>query len=124
MEPESACLAAAPCSSSSARSLLTQVQTQLSNHVAAMAPAAVIGTVCGLLAIAFTGVNLKAARLREAVLTKNQRLRMAEPMAIIAVFVTLGMLLPLAFPCTPTSCVMREGESEPFCPQGVTSHVK
>ena len=96
----------------------------MSNHVAAMAPAAVIGTVCGLLAIAFTAVNLKAARLRDAVLTKNQKLRMAEPLVIIAVFVTLGMLLPLAFPCTPTSCVMREGESEPFCPPGVTSHVK
>lgn len=101
-----------------------QVQTQLSNHVAAIAPAVVIGMLCGLLAIAFTAMNLKAARFREAVLTKNKRLRMTEPLVIIAVFVTMGMLLPLAFPCTPTSCVMREGESEPSCPPGVTSHVK
>ena len=103
---------------------LPQVQTQLTNHVAAMAPAAIIGLICGLLAIAFTSVNLKAARLREAVLTRSNLLRMAEPCIIIAVFVSLGMLLPLAFPCTRTSCVMREGEDDPVCPPGVTSHVR
>lgn len=103
---------------------MMQVQTQLSNHVAAMAPAAIIGLACGVLAIAFTAVNLKVARLREAVLTKKSTLRMAEPCVIMAVFVTLGMLLPLAFPCTPTSCVVREGETEPSCPPGVTTHVK
>lgn len=104
--------------------LLTQVQTQLSNHVAAMLPAVVIGLVSGTLAIAFTAMNLKAARLREAVFTKDKRLKILEPLLIISVFVTLGMLLPLAFPCTPTSCVMREGEGQPFCPPGVTTHVK
>ena len=36
----------------------------LANHVAAMAPAAVIGVLCGLLAIGFTVINLKVARLR------------------------------------------------------------
>lgn len=41
-----------------------QVQTVLANHVAAMAPAAVIGVLCGLLAIGFTVINLKVARLR------------------------------------------------------------
>ncbi len=46
----------------------SQVQTQLTNHVAAMAPAALIGLACGLLAIAFTAINLKVARLRLALL--------------------------------------------------------
>ena len=89
-----------------------------------MLPAVIIGLVCGTLAIAFTALNLKVARLREAVFTKDRRLKLLEPLLIIAVFVTLGTLLPLAFPCTPTSCVIREGESEPYCPPGVTTHVK
>ena len=101
-----------------------QVQTQLSNHVAAMIPAVIIGLVCGTLAIAFTALNLKVARLREAIFTKDKRLKILEPLVIITVFVSLGMLLPLAFPCTPTSCVIREGESQPYCPPGVTTHVK
>ena len=44
------------------------MQTQLTNHVAAMAPAALIGVACGLLAIAFTVINLKVARFRIAAL--------------------------------------------------------
>lgn len=100
------------------------MQTELSNHVAAMAPAAVIGLVCGLLAIAFTAVNLRVAAARQKLLAGSRRLRMAEPCLIIAVFVTLGMLLPLAFPCTPTSCVMRQGSAAPDCPPGVTTHVR
>jgi hypothetical protein len=45
-----------------------QVQTVLANHVAAMAPAALIGVLAGLLAIGFTVINLKVARLRIQVL--------------------------------------------------------
>lgn len=48
--------------------LSPQVQTQLANHMAAMAPAVVIGVICGLLAIAFTVINLKVARLRRVIL--------------------------------------------------------
>lgn len=39
---------------------------QLKNHVAAVAPAAVIGALCGLLGGGFTALNLKIARLRAA----------------------------------------------------------
>jgi len=45
-----------------------QVLTPLKNHVAAVAPAALIGVACGLLAIAFTIINLKVARARDALL--------------------------------------------------------
>ena len=45
-----------------------QVLTPLTNHVAAVAPAALIGVACGLLAIAFTIINLKVARARDALL--------------------------------------------------------
>lgn len=44
------------------------MQTQLANHVAAMAPAAMIGVLCGLLGIGFTVINLKVARLRNQVM--------------------------------------------------------
>ena len=45
-----------------------QVQTQLANHVAAVGPAIVIGTLCGLLGMVFTVLNLKVMRLRDATL--------------------------------------------------------
>ena len=45
-----------------------QVQTQLANHIAAIGPAILIGALCGLLAIAFTAINLRMARLRQKLL--------------------------------------------------------
>ena len=50
-----------------------QVLTPLKNHVAAVAPAAIIGITCGLLAIAFTIINLKVARARDALLQVSCR---------------------------------------------------
>ena len=50
-----------------------QVLTPLKNHVAAVAPAAIIGVACGLLAIAFTIINLKVARARDALLQVSSR---------------------------------------------------
>ena len=50
------------------KTILLQVLTPLKNHVAAVAPAALIGVACGLLAIAFTIINLKVARARQALL--------------------------------------------------------
>ena len=51
-----------------------QVLTPLTNHVAAVAPAALIGVACGLLAIAFTIINLKVARARDALLQVQDQL--------------------------------------------------
>ena len=100
-----------------------QVQTQLTNHVMAMLPAAVCGIVCGLAAIVFTIMNLKVARFRgEAI--KSKRQRMAEPMVVMAVFVTLGMVLPLFFPCTPTQCVVLQGTMKPICPEGTPARIQ
>lgn len=50
------------------RLAVVQVLTPLTNHVAAVAPAALIGIACGMLAIVFTVINLKVARLRIALL--------------------------------------------------------
>ena len=48
-----------------ASTVFFEVQTVLSNHVAAVLPAAVIGLACGALGIIFTVMNLKVTRLRE-----------------------------------------------------------
>lgn len=52
---------------------------------------------------------------------KEKRLSMAEPIAIIVLFTTLGMLLPLFFPCTPTQCIVQKGDAPMHCP---TPHVQ
>jgi chloride channel 7 len=106
-----------------ASTVVFEVQTQLANHVMATIPAAVCGVLAGLAAIAFIGINLRAARARAALLrTKAQR--MAEPLVLIAVFVTLSTVLPLFFPCTPTQCVVIQGESTPVCPEGTPPRIQ
>jgi hypothetical protein len=49
---------------------------------------------------------------------------MAEPCLLMGLFVTLGMLLPLAFPCTPSQCVIEQGATAPICPPGASSHIQ
>lgn len=48
---------------------------------------------------------------------KPAKWRMAEPCLLIIIFVTLGMILPLFFPCTPTQ-VPSEPESDLICMLG------
>jgi chloride channel 7 len=106
-----------------ASTVFFEVQTQLTNHVAAVLPAAVCGLLAGLGAIVFTFINLRVARLR-AELLKTKFQKMAEPCALIVVFVTIGMVLPLFFPCTPTQCVIIQGESTPVCPEGTPPRIQ
>lgn len=106
-----------------ASTVFFEVYTQLNNHVMAMIPGAVCGVLCGLLAIGFTVMNLNVIRFRNAVINRDKRMRMAEPCVLIIVFVTLGMLLPLFFPCTPTQCVVLQGETTPICPDGQPEYV-
>ena len=49
---------------------------------------------------------------------------MGEPLLIIGIFVSLSMLLPLAFPCTPTNCYIKQGDSKPYCPEGTSSNIR
>jgi H+/Cl- antiporter ClcA len=106
-----------------ASTVFFEVQTQLTNHVFAVLPAAVCGLVSGLMAIFFTFINLRVTRLRAELLrTKFQK--MMEPCVLIVLFVTLGTLLPLFFPCTPTQCVVIQGESTPVCPEGTPPRIQ
>lgn len=50
--------------------------------------------------------------------------RIAEPCILVALFVTLSLLLPLAFPCTPTHCIIVQGETTPRCPPGESDHMQ
>jgi len=102
-----------------ASTVFFEVQTQLTNHIMATVPAAVCGIICGLAAIAFTLINLRVVSFRAEILrTKKQK--MMEPLILIVLFVTLGMIMPLFFPCTPTQCVIIQGETTPVCPQGIS----
>ena len=105
-----------------ASTVFFEVQTQLTNHVMAVLPAAVIGLVSGLMAIVFTFINLRITRLRAALLrTKIQK--MAEPCILIVVFITISTIAPLFFPCVPTQCVIVQGESTPVCPEGTPPRI-
>jgi hypothetical protein len=83
-----------------------QVGLEISSHILAVAPAALIGLVSGLAAICFTIVNLRVARLRDALMARlsGRWKRLVEPCVIVVVYVTGCMLLPLFSPCTPTEC--------------------
>lgn len=88
-----------------------------------MIPAAVCGIIAGLMAIAFSFVNLRVTRLRREFLRSKYQ-KMAEPLILIALFVTIGTILPLFFPCTPTQCVIIQGESTPVCPEGTPPRIQ
>ena len=54
----------------------------------------------------------------------RRKWRMGEPMLIIVIFVSLSMLLPLAFPCTRTNCYIKQGDTKPYCPEGTSSNIR
>lgn len=78
---------------------------EISAHILATLPAAVVGLICGVLGIGFTLLNLKIARLRDATLARHKWRRCIEPCVLVLLYVTGTMLLPRLFPCTPTHCV-------------------
>lgn len=106
-----------------ASTVFFEVQTQLTNHVAAVLPAAVCGLLSGIMAIVFTFLNLRVARLRGEVL-RSKRAKMAEPCILIVLFATINTVLPLFFPCSPTQCVVIQGESTPVCPEGTPPRIQ
>ena len=106
-----------------ASTVFFEVQTQLATHAMAMIPAAVCGLVAGLLAILFTFLNLRVTRLRSELLN-TKKAKMVEPCVLIVVFITIGTLLPLFFPCVPTQCVIIQGESTPVCPEGTPPRIQ
>ncbi|KDD74684.1 voltage gated chloride channel protein [Helicosporidium sp. ATCC 50920] len=106
-----------------ASTVFFEVYTQLNNHIAAIFPAAVCGLLCGLLAILFTSLNTRVSRLRAATI-KTRRAKMLEPCVLIVLYVTLSMALPLLFPCTPTDCVVIQGNPQPYCPEGQPEYVR
>eukprot|EP00878_Enallax_costatus_P009157 GHUV01009572.1.p1 GENE.GHUV01009572.1~~GHUV01009572.1.p1 ORF type:complete len:712 (+),score=175.93 GHUV01009572.1:218-2353(+) len=83
---------------------------EVSAHILAVVPAAVVGLLCGVLGIGFTLLNVKIARLRDATLSKYKWRRCIEPCVLVVIYVTGTMLLPRMFPCTPTHCVTYNNE--------------
>lgn len=106
-----------------ASTVFFEVQTQLATHAMAMIPAAVCGLVAGLLAILFTFLNLRVTRMRSKLLC-SRKAKMMEPCILIIVFITIGTILPLFFPCVPTQCVIIQGESTPVCPEGTPPRIQ
>jgi chloride channel 7 len=83
---------------------------EISGHILAVIPAAVVGLVCGLVGIVFTLLNLKVSRLRDLLFTGRSKWhRMAEPCILAVLYATGSMVLPLFFPCSQTQCVTFEG---------------
>jgi H+/Cl- antiporter ClcA len=83
---------------------------EISAHILAIVPAAVVGLLCGILGIGFTLLNLKIARFRDATLARYKWRRCIEPCVLVVVYVTGTMLLPRMFPCTPTRCVTYQNQ--------------
>jgi chloride channel 7 len=85
---------------------LPQVGLEISSHILAVAPAMMIGLVAGLVAVAFTIINLRVARLRDAIMSRFtwRWKKVVEPCIIVVIYITGCMVLPLFSPCTPTEC--------------------
>lgn len=103
-----------------ASTVFYEVTQVVNNHVVAVVPAAVVGLCCGLAAVVFTMVNLKCSRLRSRYIGDCPRKRMAEPLIMALVFVTISMLLPQFFACITPTCANQQGASAPVCREGAS----
>lgn len=83
---------------------------EVSAHVLAVVPAIAVGAIAGVMGALFTMLNLRVCRARDALLGGTKWRRCLEPCAIVVLYVTGSMVLPLFFPCTPTQCVIHGGE--------------
>ena len=76
-----------------------EVALAFSSHILAVIPAAFIGVVAGLMAVLFTGLNIKISRLRDSFMSHMKWRRMIEPCLLVILWTTGAMVLPLFFPC-------------------------
>jgi chloride channel 7 len=83
---------------------------EISAHILAVVPAAVIGLLCGVVGVAFTVLNLRVSRVRDGIMRGRKWSRMIEPCMLVVLYTTGSMLLPMAFPCSATQCVNFEGK--------------
>lgn len=88
-----------------AQDIAFEAGLEISAHILAVLPAAVVGLVCGVLGIGFVLLNIKVSRLRDVLLSRYKWRRCIEPCVLVIVYVTGTMLLPRLFPCTATHCV-------------------
>ena len=94
---------------------------EVTAHILAVVPAAVVGLAAGALGALFTALNLRVCRARGRLSRGLRWGRCVEPCVLALVYVTGAMLLPLFFPCTPTQCVAAGGEV--YCGQDVSGIV-
>jgi hypothetical protein len=83
-----------------------EVNRKVTTHLLSVFPAALVGVVTGALAAGFTGCSLAIGRLRERAVGKDKRRQVIEPVVIMIVYTLVAMLLPLAFACTSSGCVL------------------
>ena len=83
-----------------------EVNRKVTTHLLSVFPAAVVGVVTGALAAAFTACNLAVGRLRAKVIGSDKKRQVIEPVAIMVTYAMIAALLPLAFSCTSSGCVL------------------
>jgi hypothetical protein len=83
---------------------------EVSAHVLAVIPAIAVGALAGVAGALFTMLNLRVCRARDALMGGTKWRRCIEPCVLVVLYITGTMILPLFFPCTPTKCVIHNGE--------------
>lgn len=68
-------------------------------NITAVVPAMALGAICGLLAVAFTKMNLYFTKMRIKNIKPNTTLQFIEPILVVAVFAALNFALPSFLPC-------------------------
>ena len=94
-----------------------EVARVITSHVAAIVPALLIGVACGGAAILFRALYLRAMRLR-ARYVLTDRAKVLEPLAIIALYSTLGVIIASAFKCLEIVCEIDQQSERPECVPG------
>jgi chloride channel 7 len=71
-------------------------------NVASIIPAAILGVICGILGAVWTRANLAVVKWRRATIKPFNLRRIAEPVAVVAIFAFLGFTLPYMLGCDST----------------------
>lgn len=81
--------------------ILFPVNQYIEMHIFTMVPSIVIGICGGVMGTVFTYLNLKITRFRNRFFVPYKLMRLLEPCIVVAIFSSLCLFLPLAFPCLP-----------------------
>eukprot|EP01064_Diplonema_japonicum_P012524 TRINITY_DN19965_c0_g1_i1.p1 TRINITY_DN19965_c0_g1~~TRINITY_DN19965_c0_g1_i1.p1 ORF type:complete len:857 (+),score=103.47 TRINITY_DN19965_c0_g1_i1:59-2629(+) len=99
--------------------VLFEVKTIIQLNILAIFPSFIIGTLGGIFGGLFTILNVKINQWRKRTMNTNTK-RILEPVVVVVLFSTAGLLLPMMMGCSPVKTAETEGERKMWVTENST----